>query len=320
MPDQRHAQMRRAALAERRRKRIVIASAVVGALAAIVALGALIVGTFPTPEAPPSATVATTAVSATRSTPTASTKPRPSAAKPAAKKAAKPAATKKPAAQPVAPPAPPAPPMGMSHTLPGSTQMIVATGAKVGSTTGTLRIFNLRSGKWVQVFSAPCRFGTNGLIDGTQRTEGSRTTPTGIWQAGEFVWGWHATPPPGTTMPYRQTTQNIWWSDEPGSTYNTWVDSSQHISGEHLVDVKIQYEYAYSTGYNSPPNEVVQGRGTAIFLHVFDPPTYHNGLSAGCVAVSRANMVKVFRVLEPQRHPSFAVGTEAPGPTAIVGY
>ena len=64
----------------------------------------------------------------------------------------------------------------------------------------------------------------------------------------------------------------MWWSDEPGSRYNTWVVSSSHVSGEHLVDVRIQYEFALSTGYNSPPNKVVEGRGTAIFLHVFDPP------------------------------------------------
>lgn len=230
----------------------------------------------------------------------------------------------KPAAKPAkATPAPkPAtPPLGMARLLPGSRQLVVATAETLSSTQGTLRIFQLESGGWKQVLSAPCRFGTNGLIDGTQRREGSRTTPTGIWWPGTFVWGWHGTPPLGTKMPYRQTTADVYWSDERNSTYNTWVDSSQQVSGEHLVAVRVQYEYAWSTGYNASPNQVVQGRGTAIFLHIFDPPDYHNGLSAGCVTVSRADILRVFRTLDPSLKPSFAVGTQAPGtPTSIASY
>jgi len=147
------------------------------------------------------------------------------------------------------------------------------------------------------------------------------TTPTGIWWPGTFVWGWHETPPSTTRMPYRQTTSDVYWSDQRDSTYNTWVDSSQHVSGEHPVDVRVQYEYAWSTGYNASPNQVVQGRGTAIFLHIFDPPDYHNGLSAGCVTVSRADILRVFGTLDPALKPSFAIGTLAPGtPHSIASY
>jgi L,D-peptidoglycan transpeptidase YkuD (ErfK/YbiS/YcfS/YnhG family) len=199
--------------------------------------------------------------------------------------------------------------------------MVIMTGPKLGSTHGTLRIFNLSGSKWKQVMSAPCRFGTYGLVDGNKRKEGSRTTPTGIWWPGTWVWGWHKKAPSGTKMPYRQTTKNVWWSWERNSTYNTWVVSSRKRGGEHLVDVRIQYEFAISTGYNAPPNKVVQGRGTAIFLHVFDPPYVNNGLSAGCIGISRANMIRVFRILDPALKPSFAIGTEKSGtPTSIQAY
>ena len=326
MPENRRIQMRGADREPIKRRRLVVTASAIGVVALVVAVGALIAGTFPRAEnatAPvsaatvpakvvPAATqVATVAAQPETVTPAAPTAPSVVVAKKKSKpKAAKPAVA-----------AAPVPPLGMKRTLPGSTQMIVATGPKLGSTHGTLRIYNLTGGAWTQVFSAPCRFGTYGLVDGTKRKQGSRTTPTGIWWPGTWVWGWHASPPSGTKMPYRQTTDNVWWSAEKGSHYNTWVVSSRHVTGEHLVDVRIQYEFALSTGFNSPPNQVVPGRGTAIFLHVFDPPTYNNGLSAGCIAVSRADMIRVFKTMDPTRKPSFAVGTDKTGtPTSIASY
>jgi len=214
-----------------------------------------------------------------------------------------------------------APPLSMAGVLPGSRQVIVATGATLGATGGTLRVYNLGSHGWKRALSAKCRFGTHGLVDGMSRKQGTRTTPTGIWWPGTFAWGWHATPPSGTLLPWRQTTDSTWWSDESGPTYNTWVDSTQHVSGEHLIDAKVQYEYALSTGYNAKPNTVVEGRGTAIFLHVFDPPDYNGGLSAGCVTLSRSDMIRVLRAIDPARKPCFAIGTEATGtPSAITSY
>jgi L,D-peptidoglycan transpeptidase YkuD (ErfK/YbiS/YcfS/YnhG family) len=208
-------------------------------------------------------------------------------------------------------------PERMASIPKGSAQMIVATGAKPGSTLGTLYVFEVRGGRWVETLKVPCRFGTNGLANGATRVAGNRTTPTGIWRMPDFVFGQHPAAPAGTKMPYRHITSDVYWSDERDSTFNQWVRSSRAVSGEHLIGVTIQYEYALSTGYNAPPNEVVPGRGAAIFLHVFDPPDFHNGLSAGCVAVSRDDIVRVFRLLDPVKHPTFAVGTEGGGPTGI---
>lgn len=221
----------------------------------------------------------------------------------------------------VAPSAPKTLPEQMAHLVSGSGQMVIATGATLGSNTGTVYMFDLKNGRWVQTLKVPSRFGTNGLTDGVTRHAGGRTTPTGIWQMGAFVWGWHPQPPAGTKMPYRQVTQNTWWSAEHDSTYNTWVQSSSQIQGEHLLDARIQYEFAVDTGYNAPPNQVVLGRGTAIFLHVFDPPTYHNGFTAGCISASREDMIKVFQLLDPAKNPTCAIGTLERGTlTSIYSY
>jgi L,D-peptidoglycan transpeptidase YkuD (ErfK/YbiS/YcfS/YnhG family) len=212
-------------------------------------------------------------------------------------------------------------PLGMARVLPGSRQLVVATGPAPGATSGTLRVYQFAVHGWKRVLSVKCRFGSGGLEDGAARKQGSRMTPTGIWWPGKFAWGTHATAPSGSAMPYRQITPSTWWSAESGSTFNTWVDSTQQLTGEHLADGKVQYEYAWSTGYNAPPNEVVEGRGIAVFLRMFDPPNYTGGLSPGSVSVSRADMMRVLRAVDPALRPCFAVGSETTGtPTSIAGY
>jgi L,D-peptidoglycan transpeptidase YkuD (ErfK/YbiS/YcfS/YnhG family) len=212
---------------------------------------------------------------------------------------------------------------GRMASLPaGSTQIIVITGAALGSNTGTLRIFNKDGGRWAEVLSTPANFGKTGLVDGRTRTSGHLNTPTGIWWIGGFLFGQHAVAPVGTRMPYRPITANSWWSSQSDATYNTWVESTSHVSGEHLQDSTVQYEYAFDTGYNAPPNERVIGRGAAIFIHCFEPPD--NGLGRfthGCVAIAPDVMLRVFAILDPARRPACVIGTEKTGTaTAVYSY
>jgi L,D-peptidoglycan transpeptidase YkuD (ErfK/YbiS/YcfS/YnhG family) len=247
--------------------------------------------------------------------------------KPEPKPEPKPAAAEKPKTTAAPAPAPaPAPepaatiPEQMTRMLPGSSQIIVVTGDKLGSNTGTVYVFNKEGAHWVEKLKTTTRMGTNGLTDGATRHSGNRTTPTGIWTIGKFLFGKAAQPPAGTMMPYRQITSNAYWSGVRDSTYNTWVD--HQVSGEHLIDAaNLQYEFVLDSAYNEPPNERVMGRGTAIFLHVEDPPSYHNGFTAGCVGIPREDMIRVFKLIDPGKNPSFAIGTLAKGtPTSIYSY
>ena len=250
--------------------------------------------------------------------PTVAPAPKPLAT-PVRKPATKPATKVAVAAAPT--PAPTLPEQ-MKRMLPGSTQIIVVTGAKLGSNTGTVYVFNKQGAHWVEKLRTATRMGTNGLINGAARHTNTLTTPTGIWKIGAFVFGKDARPPAGTLMPYRQITDGSWWSEEPNSTYNTWVESARPIQGEHLLGAASQqYEFALDAAYNELPNERVIGRGTAIFLHVLDPPSYHNGFSAGCVGIPRSDMIRVFKLIDPKRNPSFSIGTlERATPTSIYAY
>ena len=187
-------------------------------------------------------------------------------------------------------------------------QLIVVTGRSVGSRDGTLRLFVYRDGDWIQTLAARTRLGDRGLIDGLRRHAGSRTTPTGIWRLPDFVFGTHPRPPVGTRMAYRHVTQRSWWSAERNGTYNTWVETARTVNGEHLADYAVPYEFAFSSGYNARPNPSVYGRGTAIFVHVFDRPH-----TAGCISVSRSTMLRLLRSLDPSRRPACAIGTTRSG-------
>ena len=201
-------------------------------------------------------------------------------------------------------PAPKPKPVPLQMARIGSTQQLVTvTGNRLGSTTGILRVFEKVDGVWIQRFSAAARFGKRGLIDGTKRREGSLTTPTGMWRMGSYVFGTHAAPPTGTSMAYRRMTWKSWWSSRRGKTYNTWVES-RYWTGEHISRSPKAYEFAVSTGYNALPNTSVFGRGSGIFIHVMG-----SGLTAGCVSVSRGDMVRICRVLNNKKKPCIVIGT-----------
>jgi L,D-peptidoglycan transpeptidase YkuD (ErfK/YbiS/YcfS/YnhG family) len=194
-------------------------------------------------------------------------------------------------------------------------QLIVITGAALGSRNGTLRFFELGDAGWVCTMTVPAKFGRRGLVDGDRRRSGTKTTPTGIWKLPNFVFGYAKRVPGVSKMRYRRITKRSWWSCKRGSTYNQWK-SARTWQGEHLYRVRPQYEFSVSIGYNARPNRVKYGRGTAIFLHVRG-----RGYTAGCVAVARADMIRICGLLDPARRPACAVGTLKAGTrTSIWAY
>ncbi|MFF7490449.1 L,D-transpeptidase [Streptomyces luteogriseus] len=210
------------------------------------------------------------------------------------------------------PPAPAPPlPARMADTG-GGTQLITAVAPERSSTTGTVTWWNREGGRWVERGSAPGRFGANGLAAGASRTQGTNTTPTGLYDL-PYAFGIEAAPP-GTAYPYRRVRQDSWWCQDNGSrSYNRWTEpraaDCKAAESEHLITYRAQYAHALVIGFNY--ERPVRGRGAGIFLHVNG-----RGATAGCVSVSEDAMRRILRWADPARRPHIAVGTRS-GSTAV---
>ena len=139
-------------------------------------------------------------------------------------------------------------------------------------------------GSFTNALACYAGYGRNGLKLAAERQEGDGTTPIGSFP---ILTAFGQGSNPGTAMTWRQITPQSYWSGEE-STYNTWVESSTPIGGEHLQDYSICYEYAMAVGFNVNPT--VYKRGSAIFLHVKNPETWS---SSGCVSVERSRMLSL---------------------------
>ncbi|MGW5332024.1 L,D-transpeptidase family protein [Streptomyces bauhiniae] len=193
----------------------------------------------------------------------------------------------------------------------GGTQLITAEAPDYGSTTGTLTWWDLRHGRWTAAGTAPARFGSGGLVEGSSRQQGTNTTPTGLYDL-PFGFGIEAAPA-GTRVTYRPVAESSWWcQDNDSRAYNRWADplpaDCRASESEHLVSYPAQYAHALVIGFNY--HHPVRGRGAGIFLHV-------NGkaATAGCVSVPSDAMTEILRWTDPARHPHIAIGTEG-GATA----
>lgn len=197
----------------------------------------------------------------------------------------------------------------------GGSQLITAEAPDTRSTTGRVTWWDRRDGRWVATGSAPARFGANGLVEGVRRTQGTSTTPTGLFT---LPYAFGTTPAPaGTRYTYRKVTRASWWCEDNASrSYNRWVEGlpadCRAGESERLADYPVPYARALVTGFNY--DRPVRGRGAGIFLHVNG-----KGATAGCVSVPAGAMSRILAWADPRRTPHLAVGTTG-GRTAITRY
>ncbi|MGW1255305.1 L,D-transpeptidase family protein [Streptomyces sp. NPDC002513] len=197
----------------------------------------------------------------------------------------------------------------------GGTQLITAEAPTTAAASGTLTWWDRRGGQWVKAGSAAARFGARGLVEGGSRTQGTSTTPTGLYDL-PFAFG-IAAAPPGTKAPYRRVRQDSWWcQDNDSRSYNRWTEplpaDCRASESEHLAAYDPQYSHALVIGFNY--HAPVHGRGAGIFLHV-------NGKAAteGCVSVPLEAMRTILAWADPARAPHIAIGTTS-GTTALTRY
>jgi len=139
----------------------------------------------------------------------------------------------------------------------------------------------------------------------TKQKEGDGITPTGVYTLGTaFGWG---EKPAGVKLPYRTTTANDYWIDDPASSdYNKWVTYNGNPTtrwNSYEILKQPLYKYAVAINYNTNP--IVKGKGSAIFLHVWRSST---SPTAGCVALAEENVKKLLTWIDPVKKPIIVIG------------
>ncbi|HYO31717.1 MAG TPA: L,D-transpeptidase family protein [Nocardioidaceae bacterium] len=215
-------------------------------------------------------------------------------------------------------------PLARRDLAPGARQLVTVTSARFASTTATLRAWRrLPSGEWALAHGpVPAVIGYGGWVVATQRRQSTGTTPAGRFA---LPTAFGRLSDPGTRLPYRRVDGNDWWPYEPRdpATYNIYqrhraprTDWRRGFA-EHLVGYPRQYSLAVVVGFNLPrgvhysrsrrqwvaTSPADTKRGGGIFLHVRG-----DGLTAGCVAMSRPEMRWLLRWLRPAAEPRVVMG------------
>lgn len=159
---------------------------------------------------------------------------------------------------------------------------------------------------WIQALEPmDAVVGRNGFAPEGEKREGDGRTPSGIYRLGT-TFGYAESI--NTKMPYRQALDDDLWIDDQGDPdYNRWVKQSQTkaLSFEKMRRADDLYQYGIVIEYNTNP--VIKGHGSAIFFHVW---AGDGSTTAGCVAVSRENMLKILSWLDPAANPLISINID----------
>jgi L,D-peptidoglycan transpeptidase YkuD (ErfK/YbiS/YcfS/YnhG family) len=145
--------------------------------------------------------------------------------------------------------------------------------------------------------------GRNGFAPEGEKREGDGRTPSGLFPL-KMTFGYNSTIK--TKMPYRQALADDIWVDDPNAEdYNRWVKKSETRSTSYEIMKRDDnlYKYGIVIEYNTDP--IIKGNGSAIFLHIWKG----EGItSAGCVAVSEEDIIKILGWLDPAASPLIITG------------
>jgi L,D-peptidoglycan transpeptidase YkuD (ErfK/YbiS/YcfS/YnhG family) len=192
-----------------------------------------------------------------------------------------------------------------SNKFDKSTQLIlVVDNSSFFFTRTTLYAMEKRNDNWQMAFGPlDAVIGRNGFAPEGEKREGDGKTPSGIYPL-KMTFGYNENI--RTKMAYRQALAlDIWVDDPKADDYNRWtkIQETKAASYEMMKREDDQYKYGIVIEYNTDP--VIKGNGSAIFLHIWKG----KGIpTAGCVAVSEEDIVKILNWLDPAAAPLIFTG------------
>jgi L,D-peptidoglycan transpeptidase YkuD (ErfK/YbiS/YcfS/YnhG family) len=199
-----------------------------------------------------------------------------------------------------------------------SQQMLLVLTPSDSSFQGKLYRFQreVAKNRWKKVGeSIPIVLGKNGLGWGIglhksgndkfpQKMEGDRKSPAGVFTLKTAFGFAQKQDLKNLNFPYRQVTEMLECIDDSNSVYYNQlmiannVDSVDWKSSEKMFRVKTGYALGVMVDQNSDP--AVRGRGSCIFLHIWDGPM---SPTHGCTAMSAVHMKLIVFWLEEDKNP-----------------
>lgn len=185
----------------------------------------------------------------------------------------------------------------------GVNQLIVVTPLKgVAVRIALYERINIKH-PWMQpkfIFSFNGVMGESGIAKPGTKVEGDGKTPQGLFALGS-AFGYNKM---ALNMDYHLITKEDKFIDDPDSLqYNTWVVGKTDAKRYENMLLKTN---AYSMGViiNYNINPVIPGKGSAIFIHVWNKKCTGTG---GCIAISSFNMKKLLSWLDKCKNPHILI-------------
>ena len=107
-----------------------------------------------------------------------------------------------------------------------------------------------------------------------------------------------------TKLPYQSLTEHTECVDDVNSTFYNRIAHRMQVgnfdwkSSEKMASITPEYDLGVFVAYNTYP--VVKGRGSCIFLHVWESP---NDATSGCTAMAKEELERVVAWLDPKKTP-----------------
>lgn len=184
-------------------------------------------------------------------------------------------------------------------------QLLVVFNENAANSNAVIVAFEKKGKRWkVALGPIDAGIGRNGFAAPGEKREGDSKSPTGFFRFGQLFCYENDV---DTRMPYRQTTSEDKWIDDPESPdYNKFViGSTSAKSYENMKISSDEYKRCMVIEYNMHP--IVKGMGSAIFMHLSLGNSPNS--SSGCVVITPENMAKLLKWMKPEARPSILMGT-----------
>ena len=185
-------------------------------------------------------------------------------------------------------------------------QLFVVYNEQASSIVSELKVLERNAEGWVIVDSlcGPCNVGRKGFAAYDKKAEGDKKSPTGIYTITKYF---SKFPKFEAKLEKIKVTSKTVWVDDPNDKlYNKYCEQNEANphKGENLIRKDGQYDYVMVVNYNT--EKPVRGKGSAIFFHVW---TRLGGGTAGCVAVEKQHILKIFKWIDAEKHPMILMGS-----------